>query len=536
MKLAEDAYLQSIRIDNTNIKALFNLACVQEELAKDNALQITIDTLVNLKPTSSNHSYTLGLALSRLGSGRYTNKAIEYFKKAINDNPSSIETYRALASLYVESNSLEKAYELYQRINITELDYRDLLLEYANCLVHINQIDKADAIYESILKKEEDNITACNGKAMIYRLTGKFESAEMIYRDVIKRDKLNYIAYYGLSQCKKFIDKDKDKDVYEQLEKYLDKKSNSLALFSLGKIYNDLENYKKAASYYKKANQVKNKKINFDKTAHENRIESIIRIFSTQFKEDVKSYGNSSDLPIFILGAPRSGTTLVEQIISSHPKVFGAGELDYIKQIAYEKDIAQNDRQNFPEKVLTLTNIKRDAEIYLDKISKLSSDRNIIRITDKMPVNFMYLGYILSMFPNAKIIHLKRHPIDTCLSIYFQNFNTEHKYSFNLSNLVFWYRKYHDLMIYWKNLYGDKILSINYNDVVDNYEKTAKSMIEYCCLEWDESCLTHYKSSRIIHTSSQWQARQPIYKTSKERWRNYAQYFPELVEGLSGLE
>ena len=153
-----------------------------------------------------------------------------------------------------------------------------------------------------------------------------------------------------------------------------------------------------------------------------------------------------------------------------------------------------------------------------------------------MPVNFVYLGYILSMFPNTKIIHLKRHPIDTCLSIYFQNFNTEHKYSFNLSNLVFWYRKYHDLMIYWKNLYGDKILSINYNDVVDNYEKTAKSMIEYCGLEWDESCLTHYKSSRIIHTSSQWQARQPIYKTSKERWRNYAQYFPELVEGLSGLE
>ena len=324
--------------------------------------------------------------------------------------------------------------------------------------------------------------------------------------------------------------------MYDQLEKGLDKKSNSLALFSLGKIYNDLENYKKAASYYKKANQIKNKKINFNKTTYEKRIDSIVKIFNDQFKEDVKSYGNSSKLPIFILGAPRSGTTLVEQIISSHPKVFGAGELNYIKQIAYEKDIAQNERQNFPDKVLTLTNIKRDAEIYLDKITKLFSEKNIIGITDKMPVNYIYLGYILSMFPNAKIIHLKRHPIDTCLSIYFQNFNTEHKYSFDLRNLVFWYHKYHNLMIYWKNLYGDKILSINYNDVVDDFEKTAKLMIEYCNLEWDESCLTPHKSSRVIHTASQWQARQLIYKTSKERWRNYAKFFPELVEGLSDLE
>lgn len=534
IELAEDAYLNTIKIDKVNIKALFNLACVQEELNKDKELQVTIDRLINLKPNSHNHFHTLGLALSRLKSGRYIDKAIEYFKKAISENPSSIETYRALASLYTETNSLEKAYELYKKIDIGKLNYRDLSLEYANCLAHINKIDEASTIYENILENEKDNVVALNGKAMIYRLTGKFDKAEIIYKDVISRENLNYLAYYGLSQCKKFTES--DKDIYKLLESSLKKKSSNLAFFSLGKIYNDLKNYKKAAFYYREANKIRNRSMNFNKTEYGNRIDKIKDVFNSKFIETITSHGNPSELPIFILGAPRSGTTLVEQIISSHPRVYGAGELNYIKQVAYEKDIPQKDRQQFPNKALTPSNIERDAGIYLDKINKLCSDQNIIRITDKLPTNFIYIGYILSMFTNAKIIHLKRHPIDTCLSIYFQNFNSENKYSFDLDNLVFWYRKYHELMIYWKDLYGDRILNINYNDIVDNTEEISKLIIEYCGIDWDENCLSHHKTDRAIHTASQWQARQPIYKTSKERWRNYEYYFPELVQGLSDLK
>jgi len=533
-QLAEDAYLNTIKLDNSNIKALFNLACIQEELNKDDELEITIDKLTSLKPSSSNHFHILGLALSRLQSADYTDKAITYFKKAINDNPSSIETYRALASLYIETNSLEKAYELYKKININELDYRDLAIEYANCLTHINEIKEADKIYDGILKAEKDNIAALSGKAMIYRLTGKFENAETTYSSIIERDKLNYTAYYGLSQCRKFSDN--DKEIFDQLENNLEKKSNSLAFYSLGKVHDDLKNFKKAAFYYKKANRIRNKRMNFDKAEYANKVDSIKNVFDKKYKESIISYGSQSELPIFILGAPRSGTTLIEQIISSHPKVFGAGELDYIKHVAYEKYIEENKRQQYPNKVLRLTNIKRDAEIYLDKINKLLIDQSIIRITDKMPANFIYLGYILSMFPKSKIIHLKRHPVDTCLSIYFQNFNSEHKYSFDLTNLIFWYRKYYELMEYWKNLYGDKILSINYNDIIDNTVSTSKLIIEYCGLDWNENCLDHNKSERVIYTSSQWQARQPIYNTSKERWRNYEEYFPELTEGLSDLK
>jgi len=507
---------------------------VQEELNKHDELQITIDKLTNLKPSSSNHFHILGLALSRLKNGKYTDQAIRYFKKAIHDNPSSIETYRALASLYIEGNSLEKAHELYKKIQIDKLNYRDLSIEYANCMANINEIKKADKIYEDILKSDKENVEALIGKAMIHRLTGEFESAEIIYRDIIKRDSINYKAYYGLSQCRKFTDN--DREIIEQLESNLEKKSNSSAFYSLGKIYNDLKNFKKAASYYRNANNIRNKRMNFDKTAYVNEIDAIKDVFNRKYIESVKAYGSLSELPVFILGAMRSGTTLIEQIISSHPNVFGAGELNYIKQVAHEKYIEVNKRQKYPDKALRLTNIKRDAEIYLNKINKLTIDKSITRITDKMPANFIYLGYILSMFPKSRIIHLKRHPVDTCLSIYFQNFNSEHQYSFDLKNLTFWYRKYYDLMEYWKNLYGDKILSINYNDIIDNTESTSKLIIEYCGLEWDKNCLEHHKKEGVINTFSQWQARQPIYSTSKERWRNYQEYFPELAEDLKDLE
>jgi hypothetical protein len=281
---------------------------------------------------------------------------------------------------------------------------------------------------------------------------------------------------------------------------------------------------------------MRDKKMDFIKTEYSNKINTIKDVFNVEYKEKIKSDGHTSELPVFILGAPRSGTTLIEQIIASHPKIYGAGELSFIKQIAYEKDITENQRESFPNKALTFSNIHRDAGIYLSKINSIFDNKNILRVTDKMPSNFIYLGYILSMFPNAKIIHLKRHPVDTCLSIYFQNFTSTHQYSFNLDNLIFFYREYFNLMKYWQGLYGDKILTIQYNDIVNNTESTAKSIINYCNLDWDANCLEHHKTERVIHTSSQWQVRQPIYKSSQDRWKNYEAYFPELVDGLYGLE
>ena len=536
MASAEKAFINAVKFNANYIKALFNLAVVQEALGKKLESSQTIEKIIKLKP-SENLYHTLGLALYVLDPINHSKKAIKYLKKALKFNPNSLETYRALATLYVESNSIEKALEVYSKISDKISDYRDFNLEYASCLVSNGELTKAEVIYSSILKKEKENTVALNGVALIYQLSGNFSESEKMYKDILKKDINNQKAYYGYSQCKK-IDEN-DKEIVSQLENIITLKENSFGYYALGKMYNDLGQYKTAFSNYKKANDIRSKKIIFNKELLSKKIDSIINIFTDEYISHFSEYGNSSDVPIFILGSPRSGTTLIEQIVSSHTNILGAGELNYIRKIANQSGIQSSSR--YPERLENLFSkgneakeiIKNDAALYLQNISKYIKDKNIIHVTDKMPNNFLYIGYIFMMFPNAKIIHAKRHPVDTCLSIYFQNFNSEHQYSFNINNIIFWYKEYAKLMNHWKTIYGDRILDIDYGSITNNIESVAKLMISYCNLDWQEQCIEFYKSERAIHTSSSWQAKQPIYNTSLDRWRKYEDYIPELIDNFS---
>ena len=177
--------------------------------------------------------------------------------------------------------------------------------------------------------------------------------------------------------------------------------------------------------------------------------------------------------------------------------------------------------------------VRNDAETYLNKVQQFIDDKNIIIITDKMPGNYEYLGYIFSMFPNCKVINTKRDPIDTCLSIFFQNFHSGHKYAFDLDNLVIWYKEYDRLMNHWLSLFDEKILTVNYESIINNTEEIVRDIISYCNLEWQDECLQFHKSKRTINTASNWQVKQPIYKTSNQRWKNYEKFIPELIDGLS---
>ncbi|MFL2555291.1 MAG: sulfotransferase [Gammaproteobacteria bacterium] len=539
MVLAEKAYLNAVKFNSNYIRALFNLAVTQEALGKKKESVETIDRIIKLKP-SENLYHTLGLALYVLDPNRYSVKAIKYFKKAIKFNPDSLETYRALATLYVESNSNEKALEVYKKISDKIKSHRDLNLEFASCLVSNGDLTKADIIYNSILDIEKENTIALNGKASIQQLLGNFIESESIYKKVLKNDPYNQKAYYGYSQCKK-VD-ESDREYIHKLEGVIKNKENLFGFYALGKMYNDLGEYDKAFSNYKKANDIRSKKINFESELYSRKIDSIINVFTKKFINHFTEIGNLSEAPIFIIGSPRSGTTLIEQIISSHSSVHGAGELNYIRRIAYERTIKSN-TESYPERLLSLINsdnkaeeiIRRDSEIYLKEINSYLAQENILRVTDKMPNNFLYIGYIFMLFPNAKIIHAKRNPIDTCLSIYFQNFNSEHKYSFQLDDILFWYKEYSRLMAHWNGLYGDKILDIHYDKIINDIENTAKQMISHCNLNWEDQCVEFYKTGRAIHTSSSWQAKQPIYQTSRDRWRKYEKFIPELIDGLSEL-
>lgn len=534
LETAEQAYAKAISLKGNYIKAMYNLACVQESQGKSAEANHTIQKIQSVTPDTADVYYKLAQALQYLGGNENIRRAYEYFIKALEINPDSLEIRIAYARFLADSNYIEAALEEYRNILVIEPEYEDVRVEYAQNLIKDDQIKAAETELSTILRNNPDNIPALVGMANIHRIKGEFPDAELIYNNVLKLDGLNAGALSGIANSKNFTDR-KDA-IIEKLRQSLEKKKSAISWYALGKIYNDLGDYDQAFVSYKSANDIKNSRTDYNFKQHSGYVNEIIDVFTPDLIRELQEYGSISELPVFIVGTPRSGTTLTEQIISSHTQVTGAGELKYIGQLATNKLQRQSNDKKYPERIqmLNSADIKTEAGIYLDKIRLYQDHENIIHITDKMPGNFFYLGYISILFPRAKIIHCKRNSLDACLSIYFQAFQSGHQYSFDLKNLGYWYLDYLRLMEHWNGVLGDNILDINYDDTVNNTEATARKLIEFCGLEWDDNCLEFHKQEREVKTASQWQVRQPVYKTSLERWKRYDKHIDVLKEILAG--
>ena len=242
--------------------------------------------------------------------------------------------------------------------------------------------------------------------------------------------------------------------------------------------------------------------------------------------------GDPSDVPVFVLGMPRSGTTLTEQIIASHPDVHGAGELRDLMQVA-QQQVSNGLFQTFPDSLADLTpqTLSAWGRQYVDGLRQRAPDAR--RITDKMPANYLALGLIPLILPHAKIIHVKRNPVDTCVSCFTRLFNRHQDATYDLAELGRHYASYARLMQHWREvLPAGTFHEVQYEELVANTEQQARALIEYCGLEWNEACLDFHKTKRNIRTASVTQVRQPIYASSVERWRHYEKYLGPLLAGL----
>jgi hypothetical protein len=271
--------------------------------------------------------------------------------------------------------------------------------------------------------------------------------------------------------------------------------------------------------------------INYYENIHSELIDKVDR----SFLDAVGSSNNQTSLPVFIVGMPRSGTSLIEQIISCHPDVFAAGELSDFWKIGNTISGAMN-MLNYTKNFSILSHEKliEYSNQYLAIITKLAKGK--IRVTDKLPHNFMHIGLIECLFPKAKIIHCQRHPFDTCLSIYFKNFNDNHVYAKNLEELARFYKKYIALMGHWHDVSSLPILTVSYENMVLDQEAETKKIIEHIGLVWSDKVLRHHESDRIIMTPSLHQASKPIYTESMFRWKNYRNHIQPLIDVLGDPE
>ena len=226
---------------------------------------------------------------------------------------------------------------------------------------------------------------------------------------------------------------------------------------------------------------------------------------------------------------PRSGTSLIEQIIASHNEVFGAGELDFLNNIMFKELKEQSDKDGFSENALL--SIRQN---YLDSLSRLNTSKKII--TDKLPLNFRYIGFILSAFPEAKIIHVKRDAVATCWSIYRHSFTSNgNGYAYNQEDIAKYYELYSELMDFWRESYPNQIHDVGYEDLTINQQEETQKLLEYCELEWDENCLNFHTNERAVQTASSIQVRKKIYQGSSEAWKEHEAYLKILIKGLSSF-
>lgn len=529
---AETCYLESIKLNSNMVEAHNNLGNTLLQLERPEEAEQYLKKVIVINPTFPGVYENLARAQQEQGD---LSAAISSLRTGLRYKPTSHSINLQLGGIYIELGKLNESVACLEKAIALKPDYFNAYGTLGGVLTQQGRLEEALRIYQHVLTLKPESPEAICAIADIYEKQGDYENAYKTLHKVIDEhpDNADIAISLGLLSKNITIDEEglrKIEDVIRKMEYVLnhnDHLENDTYIplrTLLGTLYDKTGQYDKAFHNYARANE----KVRYpvDLVVYEQEINNLIEAFLSGFSNSVSPTGNPSNIPIFIVGMPRSGTTLVEQILCSHPSVYGAGELEHMLDIARALP-------NYPNCVGTLSEaaINSAADDYLEKLCA-ESDSAALRVTDKMPHNFLNLGLIQVLFPQASVIHCQREPIDTCLSCYFQNFGARHPYTNKLADLASYYKLYERMMQHWKDVLRIPILEIHYEDLIDNFEDQSRSIIEFCGLEWDDRCLRFHENKRIVKTASYSQVRKPIYKNSVGRWKNYEAFIEPLTSAL----
>jgi tetratricopeptide (TPR) repeat protein len=400
------------------------------------------------------------------------------------------------------------------------------------------KLDEAIALYRQAIRIKPNYAEAHANLGVALEQQGKLEDAREAFEKAIEAAPARAATYRLLSAVKQFTAADPHIASMENMARGMTSLSPDEQIdlhFALEKAYRDLGDHAKSFYHLLEGNALKRKRIVYDEQAMLATFDRIRAVFTSKHMRDHEGSGYASSVPVFIVGMPRSGTTLVEQILASHPKVFGAGELNEFGNAVERLGNANAAMGHFPELVSLIPNdqLRQIGGSYVNAITALAPRAE--RIVDKMPMNFLFVGLIYLVLPNARIIHMRRDPVDTCLSCFSKLFTDRHLYSYDLGELGRYYRAYERLMEHWRRILPPGfMLEVQYEDLIADLEGESRRIVGHCGLEWDASCLSFYAAERPVRTASAVQVRQPIYRSSVGRWRAHTHQLGPLIEALGG--
>jgi tetratricopeptide (TPR) repeat protein len=460
-------------------------------------------------------------------------QAINYFNKSISLNFKDHSCYNNLANSYKSLYLNNFAIENFEKCLKINPNYLPALINFAVLKKEINDHDGAIRLYKTALniKPNPNEIKILFSLAELYKQKGEIENSKKILEKILELDSSNSAAHYSLSQ---YIDYKNENNHHIEMENLLENKTlkNDEIInfsFALGKAFEEKNDYEKSFNFYKIANDTKRKLFNHNLNYFNNLKTDIINNFEKLNISKIKKHNNKKI--IFICGMPRSGTTLVEQIISSHQIVEASGENSILSNV-FENKIGNKLKKNTREiKNFILSEGEFLNEYYFRRLDNLNVNNNIV--TDKTVQNFIWIGFIRSLFPNCKIINCLRNPHDVCLSIYKNNFRDMFmSWSYKQEEIANFFNFYSHLMEFWNLKFPNEIYNLSYEDLLSDSKNEIKKLISFCDLPWDEECLNFYNNKTPVKTASSIQVRKPLYKTSKNLSKNYSKFLSSMFGAL----
>jgi tetratricopeptide (TPR) repeat protein len=517
---AETSYLHALKLRPDFAEAHCNLGLTLCDLGRAGEGEVHCRRALVLKPHFVIALNNLGLALREQGK---LDEALASYQEALRLQPGLAELHHNVGNVFEEQNRFDEAAASYRRATELNPRYFSAYVNVARMMRRQGDNPGAAQLCAEVLKAEPGFGPALMLEYELHADAGRFDAAEAALRLVDAASPSYPDAWGGIPYLRKMRQEDGDwlAGARELVARRLSPRAESLLRFAMGKYFDDIGACDEAFDSYRRAHELaRSFGITYKKQAQQPAIDTLLHAFGQDWMARRRGTANISAKPILVVGMPRSGTSLVEQILASHPAVFGAGELDFWRD---ESQALLASGEEVGDEALGAC-----ARRYLHLLEQLAPEAS--RVVDKMPGNFLYLGLIHGAFPNARVIHMQRDPIDTCLSIYFQRLGVGHPYANDLDDLAHAYRMYRYTMAQWEAvLPKESILHLPYEALVSDQEIWTRKLLEFVDLPWDPRCLDFHLQQREVGTASNWQVRQKMNKSAVERWRRYEKHIAPLL-------
>lgn len=533
---AEAALGEALRLKPDLAAAHGNLAAVLSAQQRHGEAVAHYRDALRLAPGATAH-YRLASALARQ---LENDEAIEHYRQVLSLAPDHTDALNDLGNVYRQQGRYCLAEECYRRVLDINPDYLQAHINLGAVLLDTGRPAEALASYRRVLELAPETRKAVIGEANAHEKLGDIERARSLLQPFIDAGDIDpdvALAFCALcrplgrcGEAAALV-----RELLERRGESMDAHDRCLLHFALGRLLDAAADYTGAFAHFSRGNALADQY--FDPDRHRRYVDELISTYSAAFMNHAPRARNSSRRPVFIVGMLRSGTSLVEQILATHPDVCGAGELEEVDHIAAElPGLLGAADDPYPGCVSRLTEdlCEQLAARYLAHLSTRCPG-DTARVTDKMPGNFLHLGLIAQLFPRARIIHCMRDPLDTCLSCFFQHFGRGLSYTNSLTHVGLFYREYRRLMAHWKTVIDLPVLEVRYEDLVSSQEPVTRTLLEFCGLNWDPRCLRFHESRRVVATASYDQVRQPLYDRSVGRWRHYQRELAPLTAALGDI-